>query len=452
MTSWSGPKFLSEQHEPTYRIRCPVHGFIRYSELERLVIDHSVFQRLRNIRQLAFTHYVYPGAVHTRFEHSLGVMELATQIFDALCLRHAGLLEDSLKNLPELSTDTLAKARQLVRLLGLLHDVGHTAFSHAGERLLPGGRHELLSAWVGSREGPLGPLLDQRFFEGAADLLEKMLLVGATTDPAKQLPPQLLVLTRIVSGELDADRTDYLLRDSLYCGVDYGRFDHRRMIQTLLLHDDPATQSVAVGIDYRGYHTVEALLMARYYMNTQVYFHRVRRAYDLLLHRWLAAWRSNHDEPLDKALQHDDLSLLAEMRRDAAGENGSERQTWAERILRRNHPRVVYETTDHADALDLTIVRGVHDQLRAEFPDYEFFLDEEARGWIHKLYVRGDQEYVDDLFVVDRYGRRSSFSTWSRIVEKIPKQFWVIRISGYFPSRDERERASQRARELATNA
>jgi HD superfamily phosphohydrolase len=81
----SGNLFLSKKDEPIQRIRCPVHGFIRFSDNERKFIDHPLFQRLRNIRQLALACYVYPGALHSRFEHSLGVMELATRAFDSLC-------------------------------------------------------------------------------------------------------------------------------------------------------------------------------------------------------------------------------------------------------------------------------------------------------------------------------------------------------------------------------
>ena len=105
-----------------------MHGFIRYSVNERRIMDHPVFQRLRHIRQLAMTYLVYPGAMHSRFEHSLGVMELATQAFDLLTLRHEERLTAELKQVPELSDDTMIKARQIVRLMAMLHDVGHPAF------------------------------------------------------------------------------------------------------------------------------------------------------------------------------------------------------------------------------------------------------------------------------------------------------------------------------------
>src|SRR4029077_9488066 len=130
------PDFLTDKDVPLYRIRCPVHGFIRFSENERTIIDHWIFRRLRHIRQLALTDMVYPGACHTRFEHSLGVMELATRAFDQLAATRGALLEANLRKVAELDREPLAIARQLVRLAGLLHDVGHACFSHAAETVI----------------------------------------------------------------------------------------------------------------------------------------------------------------------------------------------------------------------------------------------------------------------------------------------------------------------------
>jgi uncharacterized protein len=152
-------------NEMRERVRCPVHGFIRYSKNERRVIDHSVFQRLRNIKQLAMEDLVYPGATHTRFEHSLGVMDMASRVFDALVRRHRDEITEDLKQVPELAEDTIAKARQVIRLMGLLHDIGHPAFAHAGEAGIPGKqKHEAVGIYA--IENHLGALLDSTFFEG----------------------------------------------------------------------------------------------------------------------------------------------------------------------------------------------------------------------------------------------------------------------------------------------
>jgi len=114
-------------------IRDPIHGFVKLSPWEQDVLDHRVFQRLRRIRQLSLTEMVYPGACHTRFEHSLGVMQVATMMFDQLRPQ----LERSNEVGPKFTKDDLDKARHIVRFAALLHDVGHCPFSHAGEEVMP---------------------------------------------------------------------------------------------------------------------------------------------------------------------------------------------------------------------------------------------------------------------------------------------------------------------------
>src|SRR6516162_3965173 len=102
------PDFLTDDDFPLHRIRCPVHGFIRFSENERTIIDHWIFRRLRHIKQLALTDLVYPGACHTRFEHSLGVMELATRAFDQVAAKRGAPLETNLEKVAELREKPLA--------------------------------------------------------------------------------------------------------------------------------------------------------------------------------------------------------------------------------------------------------------------------------------------------------------------------------------------------------
>ena len=116
----------------TYEIRDPIHGFVTLNEWEKDIIDHPVFQRLRRIRQLSMTDMVYPGAMHTRFEHSLGVMHVATRMFDHIRDRRLEFLKTELS----FTEGGLEKDRVLVRLSSLLHDVGHAPFSHAAEGLM----------------------------------------------------------------------------------------------------------------------------------------------------------------------------------------------------------------------------------------------------------------------------------------------------------------------------
>src|SRR6185312_15625745 len=158
-------EFLSANDEPTEHVRCPIHGFIHYSSNEREIIDHWVFQRLRNVRQLSLSHYLYPGATHSRFEHSLGVMEMSTRALESVALKRRKLIATELGQIRELKKQTLPKARQVLRLFALLHDVGHPAFSHAAEDVLPeSGGHEAISQYV--VDNILRRSLEKLFFFG----------------------------------------------------------------------------------------------------------------------------------------------------------------------------------------------------------------------------------------------------------------------------------------------
>lgn len=115
------------------RVRDPIHGFIHFNSWEKQIIDSEVFQRLRRIKQLAWTDMVYPGASHNRFEHSLGVMQVTTRAFDLIVNDNKEYLKSAL----QFSDGGLDRDRTVLRLASLLHDVGHPPFSHAGEGVMP---------------------------------------------------------------------------------------------------------------------------------------------------------------------------------------------------------------------------------------------------------------------------------------------------------------------------
>ncbi len=421
-SSFRQPDYLTEYDFPRYRIRCPIHGFILFSENERKIIDHWIFRRLRHIRQLALTEMVYPGATHTRFEHSLGVMELATRAFDQLAAARGALLEKTLKQVAELNAKPLAIARQLVRLAGLLHDVGQACFSHAAESVIHEGRgHEFLTFKLVEEKEFLGSELDKAYFAGFSGLLGKILRGGAV------MPPQLKVLRDLVSGEMDADRCDYLLRDSHHCGVEYGRFDHRRMIQCLDLHEAEAG-TLEIALQRDGIHTFEALILARYQMNTQVYFHRIRRIYDYYLCQYFTEkGREAFDSP-KKILDQTDIQAMAKILHDAETGIGGQAK-WAVRIRDRNHHRVVHETGEDAGAMDLKHSGRLLEKLREKFPTVDFVFDV-ATGWIHKLLLPEDPEATgwEALPLIEPSGQSHYLGARSHILRRIPKRFQVARV------------------------
>src|SRR5262245_9736371 len=194
-------------------VRCPIYGFIALDDWERDIISQPAFQRLRRIRQLAWTDQVYPAAMHTRFEHSLGVMHMATALYDGVVQRSGDMLRNELGY----KDAGINRHRQLVRLASLLHDVGHAPFSHAGEDLMPQRadqnrlyKHEDYSTAIIRTE--FRDVIEQHKtnisnYNFKADDIADLIEGKATASGAA-------LWQDIVSSQLDADRMDYLLRDS----------------------------------------------------------------------------------------------------------------------------------------------------------------------------------------------------------------------------------------------
>jgi HD superfamily phosphohydrolase len=264
-------------------------------------VDSRPFQRLRHIYQLGMTHLLYPGATHRRFEHSLGVMELASRVFDVVT--RPDKITDEIKDLlPELANDDKNKYwRRALRMAALCHDVGHLPFSHTAEKdLLPyGWDHERLT-----REIICGREM-QAIWQGVTPPLRTEDLVKLAIGPKKapdfSFSDWETILSEIIVGDaFGVDRMDYLLRDSHHIGVAYGRFDHYRLIDTLRILTAPPSggsetgvkrsKEPSLGVEEGGLQSAEALLLARYFMYTQAYFHPVRRIYDIHLKDFLREW------------------------------------------------------------------------------------------------------------------------------------------------------------------
>ena len=330
-----------------HEVRDGLYGFIEFDNLDRALIDSKPFQRLRNIHQLAMTYQVYPGATHRRFEHALGVMDCAGRIFDVLFRDH---LSDAVRErtASELEDGGKAYWRRVVRLGALLHDVGHLPFSHAAEEeLLPKGwNHERITAEI-IRSGEIADIL-----KNTRPQIDPEDVVDVCWDVRKRskvenkvLTPLKALLNEIITGNtFGADRIDYLLRDSWHVGVAYGRFDPERLIRSLRVVIDPNTEEVALGLDHGGIHAAEGLLLARYFMYTQVYFHDVRRSYDIHLKDFLKAWLPGGIFPTDltKFLQWSDNEILAGLW-TAAVDASAGCHELAVRVLERKHFRTVFE-------------------------------------------------------------------------------------------------------------
>jgi len=233
-------------------IRDPLWNNIRVDPTAERLLDTSVVQRLRYVRQLGLAHLVYPGATHSRFEHALGAYHLARRTLARL--HEEGALGGVAADEPA-----------VVAAAALLHDVGHYPFSHALEEIgVP--HHEEISRPL-LTEGEIATILRS---EIASDAPERIyaLICGTSTSP----------LQGLISGSLDLDKMDYLKRDALMCGVPYGEIDEDRLMHALVVLDDPTTGRRGVGVRTKGLSALESLLFAKYQMYRNVYWHHAVRS------------------------------------------------------------------------------------------------------------------------------------------------------------------------------
>lgn len=227
-------------------INDPVHGFLSFSEPEIMtLIDHPWFQRLRHIMQMGVAHLVYPGAVHTRFLHSLGACHLMGKALDELAAK---------------GVEISGAERTAARMAILLHDIGHGPFSHALEHsLVKGISHEAISK-----------IIIRKLNEEYDGLLDRTLQVFDHSYPKPYLQ-------QLVSSQLDVDRMDFLSRDSFYTGVSEGVIGYDRILKMLTVRNNELM------VEEKGIYSVEKFIIARRLMYWQVYLHKTVLAAELLL-------------------------------------------------------------------------------------------------------------------------------------------------------------------------
>ncbi|MFZ1039024.1 MAG: HD domain-containing protein [Candidatus Bathyarchaeia archaeon] len=235
-------------------IKDPVHGYVYITEEEKEIIDSFPVQRLRRLRQLAGAEYVYPGANHTRFEHSVGVMYLAGRVTEN----------------PNISEHLSHEEAQMVKIAALLHDVGHGPFSHVFEHLLIkelDKTHEDITSWIIQK----GELKDMLCKAGYKPEDVGRLAVGTLHKPKKTF------LDQIISSAVDVDKLDFIVRDTHHTGAEYGYIDVFRLIHAL----DILNGNLAV--DLGALSALESLIIARIESFKSIYFHRVGRAAQIML-------------------------------------------------------------------------------------------------------------------------------------------------------------------------
>jgi len=230
----------------------PLYGYIHVDyELIKKLIDSSLFQRLRRIRQLSGVQMVFHGAEHSRFSHSLGVYEIANRFL----------------TVPDIQEALELRSKLIFLSAALLHDIGHGAYSHAFEDVF-GVDHEKIGASLILENKELRAILDeidQNFATDVASVIKK----------EKKFP----LIEQLISSQLDVDRLDYLERDAYFTGAAYGHIDLDRLIRVLYIKDGQVVFKLS------GIHAIENYLISRYHMYWQVYYHPVARAYEVNLEK-----------------------------------------------------------------------------------------------------------------------------------------------------------------------
>jgi len=402
------------------RVRDPIHGTISVADSEVGLIDSPFYQRLRHIKQLGFGELAFPGATHTRHAHCLGAMHVASRLFDAV----VGPLK-----LNEADTSRLRRA---VRVATLLHDVGHLPLSHAAESIAPARAELKLPAWLGSDAGQashedftakllldsgLTPVL-QMSLEGTGFAPEAIASLVAGIEPPGGSPFQIggrdvmPLLRQLVSGELDADRMDYLLRDSFFTGVKYGAYDLDWIIQNLW----PAEVSgkVYLALSKVAVFAFEDFLLSRYHMFVSVYYHHTAICFDELLRRYYADSHGEFEVPTDPEgfLICDDVALWHTLRRSQS--------RWAQRIVRRRGFKMIAQVTAQDAGYDLGALARELDRAGIEH------FQTASKGVLSKYFAGGG---TAGLYVLDRgTGRLTPITQYTPLYQRYAENVTLERV------------------------
>lgn len=378
-------------------VRDPVHGSIKVQDAEIPILENPFFQRLRSIKQLGFSEYVFPGATHTRYLHSIGVMDVSSKVFDQVF--------KDFNESPELS-----RLRETVRLACLLHDIGHAPLSHTTEFVMPKvSALNLSSNFVDDpqrqathEDYTIKSIVDSSLTSSFKNVKEEFgveieqiaeLVIGETSNQEYFTISGINffpMLHQLVSSEMDCDRMDYLLRDSYFCGVSYGKFDLDWIIDNLeyVVEDNKAY----LGISERAVATFDDFLLCRFHMFLMVYFHYKSVCLEKMLKRFFRYAPNEYAIPgdIEEYLKHDDHHLMKTLRNSD--------NIWAKKIVRNSIPPKIFEAfgQEHTDILE-----KLENFLNAENIDY---IKCSSSGRLSKYYDQSNiQENKYPLKVVRQF-------------------------------------------------
>ncbi len=381
-------------------IRDPVHGTIDFNPMEVAVLDSAAFQRLRAIKQLGFGEFSFPGGVHNRYIHSVGASHLAGRAFDQI-----------FNGYPFRNKNDQARLWQTVRLAALLHDSGHGPLSHSTEEVMPRLKELNVPVYKSNvdrqanhedytikfvTDSPLAKIISEQF----SDI--KPVHVACLIDNNLKCPDDFFIvdginfrtiLSQIISSELDCDRMDYLVRDSYFCGTDYGKIELSWLLQNLTYHRVEGHLHLA--LNRRALYTFDDFLVSRHHMYLMVYFHHKAIIYDEMLMKYLRSKDCTYRIPADieAYLEFTDYHLHQHLR--------TAKNEWAQRITQRKPYRVIFEIHETKEN---PRVHQIKVALENENVD-SILTSSIAR--LSKYHTSFHADASRRIYVVDQYDRKS---------------------------------------------
>ena len=409
-----------------YEIREPVHQTVSFTGDEARVVDHPIFQRMRHIRQIGLSYLVYPGATHDRFTHMLGAMHLAGRVWDSIMRSNEAFLNEA-----GYGSEDLAYFRKILRYAALLHDVGHPPFSHASETLMPHFKTlEMPLEWYrtpdpdrqAEHEDYSVMMISAIGRDPSTGIGEEMSqdiasLVSGDVKPSDgwrrftkgKAGDMHAFLKSIISGELDVDRMDYLLRDAHFTGVAYGVYDKDHLIRNLGI--TLVDGHFRLTIDSTAVRAFEDFLLARYHMFLQVYHHKTTNSFDYFMKRAFAEGEVSVEIPgtVDGYVALRD-STFHEALFEAASDP---KNHWSRRFVYRRPAKRLYEASADAPETRETLKRIV-EALKEEDVDHftinshqyisKFETGRKLRqGSSPTMYVREKRLGKEHLTPIERY-------------------------------------------------
>jgi len=421
-------------------IRDPVHGSIQILDEEIPIIEAPFFQRLKNIKQLGFTENIFPGATHSRYLHCIGVMDVSTKVFDQVFKK---ITPDS----------NILKLKETVRLACLLHDIGHAPLSHTTEFVMPNvsklnlgknfspsvdrqANHEdyTIKSIIDSSLTPSFKLIKNKFGVEPEQIAE--LIVGHTNSPeyfTHNSIDYFPLLHQLVSSEMDCDRMDYLLRDSYFCGVSYGKFDLDWIIDNLQIGIE--SNKAYLGISEKAVSTFDDFLLSRFHMFLMVYFHYKSVCSEKMLERYFTSSENEYSIPADieEYLHHDDHMLMKVLR---ASDN-----KWAKKIIRNSIPAKIFETfgndqLDQMGILEKFLIQEDIDYIKCQSSGRlsKYYADGQDRSNKYPLKVIRESSILEEHLLIRNINEATD------LFEKFSRSHTVNRIHCEFDQLTHRQR------------